>query len=483
MDDSSCKIKGNPDFYGRGIRLGIYLQWISSWMSLLVDPQSAQSVFDTNSIFVFAIATATIVANFSPDLTITPIEPIDTFIMLQFMLGFLITTLSTIGIRLNFLRLGGVEEVTRSLKACSSETSTRIFHDRQKATAFKQLKKIASWPLNLLLLLKPYHLSLSGVLWRTAIASIIAWLNLWFWWFRLQIPSPSSDINCNSRFSFPFPNPETNATFCRINLWFWFRLQTSSQSSDNSCDHRFSFPFANPVAFGRIFSIILAAFVFLPALLVLYFTIHLFYTAFKVVGREIFEFTRPKSNARRKTDVKEIFNELLGRKKSPLSRISQHLHGILASMPSSLGLMDFIGQLSTSDNQNKKVHLTDIFKLIVSLEKAKLKRTAVDGKLKMSWQRLLPYSLWNIYIIISIVWFIRCIELTIVNNSIEGVDSIQETDPGQLIPFIIGFVNMVQVLKKVVLVGLAEIYPDWSNVNLVVPESSGSPLGITTDRV
>lgn len=70
---------------------------------------------------------------------------------------------------------------------------------------------------------------------------------------------------------------------------------------------------------------------------------------------------------------------------------------------------------------------------------------------------MLPYSLWNIYIIISIVWFIRCIELTIINNHIEGVDSIQETDPGQLIPFIIGFVNMVQVLKKVVLVGLAKV--------------------------
>lgn len=342
MADSNCKIKGDSDFYGRGIRIGIYLQWISSWMSLLVDPQSAQSVFDTNSIFVFAITTATILANFSP----TPsIKPIETFIMLQFMLGFLITTLSTIGIRLNFLRLGGVEEVTGSLKACSSENSTRIFHDRQKATAFTQLKKIASWPLNFLLLLKPYHLSLSGVLWRTAIASIIAWLNLWFWWFRLQTPSQSSDKSCDHPFFFPFSNPEAN------------------------------------VSFGRIFSIILAAFVFLPALLVLYFTIHLLYTAFKVVGREILEFTRPKSNT--KTDVKEIFNQLLGRKKSPLSRISQHLHGILASMPSSLGLMDFIGQLSTSDNQNKKVHLTDIFKLIVSLENAKLKRTAVGGKLKM----------------------------------------------------------------------------------------------------
>lgn len=163
-------------------------------------------------------------------------------------------------------------------------------------------------------------------------------------------------------------------------------MKTPSQSSDNSCDHRFSFPFSNPeanVSFGRIFSIILAVFVFLPALLVLYFTIHLLYTTIKVVGRETLEFTRPKSNARRKTDVKEIFNELLGRKKSPLSRISQHVHEILASMPSSLGLMDFIGQLSTSDNQNKKVHLTDIFKLIVSLEKAKLKRTAVGGKLEM----------------------------------------------------------------------------------------------------
>ena len=62
---------------------------------------------------------------------------------------------------------------------------------------------------------------------------------------------------------------------------------------------------------------------------------------------------------------------------------------------------------------------------------------------------------WNIYTVVTIVWFILSIELTIRWNNIQGVNSVDST--GQLIPLIIGCVSASQVLKKVVLLALAKV--------------------------
>ncbi len=92
---STCEpLQGNADFYGLGIRIGIYLQWSSSWLSLLLDPESAQGVLDATSIFVFAVAIATMIA------AAHDAPAIEMYIMLQILLGFHITTLSSFGIRI-----------------------------------------------------------------------------------------------------------------------------------------------------------------------------------------------------------------------------------------------------------------------------------------------------------------------------------------------------------------------------------------------
>ncbi|KAK1767226.1 hypothetical protein QBC33DRAFT_515387 [Phialemonium atrogriseum] len=92
---STCKsLEGNSDFYGLGIRIGIYLQWGSAWLSLLLDPESAQGVLDANSVSLFAVAIATVIAA-SRDA-----PAIEMYIMLQILLGFPVTTLSSFGFRL-----------------------------------------------------------------------------------------------------------------------------------------------------------------------------------------------------------------------------------------------------------------------------------------------------------------------------------------------------------------------------------------------
>lgn len=92
--DACPEFIGNSDFYGLGIRIGVYLQWISAWITLLLDPESAQATFDANSTFVFAIAIATVIA------AQQGADAIEMHLMLQFMLGFFVTTLSTVGVRL-----------------------------------------------------------------------------------------------------------------------------------------------------------------------------------------------------------------------------------------------------------------------------------------------------------------------------------------------------------------------------------------------
>ena len=92
---SRCEpLEGNADFYGLGIRIGVYLQWASTWLSLLLDPESSQAVLDANSVFFLAAAIATVIA------ATRDAPAIEIYIMLQILLGFPFTTLSTFGLRL-----------------------------------------------------------------------------------------------------------------------------------------------------------------------------------------------------------------------------------------------------------------------------------------------------------------------------------------------------------------------------------------------
>lgn len=62
MDKDGCSIDGNGDLYGLGVRIGVYCQWVSSWIRMLVDEESIEDVHGVNAIFVFAVIIATILA-------------------------------------------------------------------------------------------------------------------------------------------------------------------------------------------------------------------------------------------------------------------------------------------------------------------------------------------------------------------------------------------------------------------------------------
>src|SRR6266700_2219576 len=89
---------GNSDFYGLGIRLGVYLQLVSAWISNSLNPRTAGDNHNANSIFVFAIVVAIIHA-----VNTSAIRPIEAWIMIQTCFAFYFTTLSLFGLRLQFL--------------------------------------------------------------------------------------------------------------------------------------------------------------------------------------------------------------------------------------------------------------------------------------------------------------------------------------------------------------------------------------------
>lgn len=57
-----CVIDGNSDLYGLGIRLGVYLQWITSLIANHHSHESIRSNLETNTLFLGAIFVAAIVA-------------------------------------------------------------------------------------------------------------------------------------------------------------------------------------------------------------------------------------------------------------------------------------------------------------------------------------------------------------------------------------------------------------------------------------
>ncbi|CAH0050646.1 unnamed protein product [Clonostachys solani] len=94
MSDTECEpLEGNADFYGLGIRIGFYLQWITTYLNFLFKLEPACMLYTTNSVFVFALAIALVVAYVEGS------PPIEIHLMLHISLGFFMTSLSTMRIR------------------------------------------------------------------------------------------------------------------------------------------------------------------------------------------------------------------------------------------------------------------------------------------------------------------------------------------------------------------------------------------------
>lgn len=90
-----CGIDGNADFYGLGIRVGIYLQWISSLLANRYVPEAIRNLLITNTIFLLAVAIAAAQATATRDL-----RKAESLALQHLCFGFLFTVLTVWGFRI-----------------------------------------------------------------------------------------------------------------------------------------------------------------------------------------------------------------------------------------------------------------------------------------------------------------------------------------------------------------------------------------------
>ena len=59
-DTFKCQTERAPDYYGLGVRLGIYFAWGTSYLANTMVPSEINSALDTNMIFLLTILIAMI---------------------------------------------------------------------------------------------------------------------------------------------------------------------------------------------------------------------------------------------------------------------------------------------------------------------------------------------------------------------------------------------------------------------------------------
>lgn len=89
-----CGITGNTDFYGLGIRVGIYLQWLTSLLANRYLHEEIRPNLETNTIFLLAVFIATAIASAQQTA-----KPPESLVLLYLCFGFVFSILSIWGNR------------------------------------------------------------------------------------------------------------------------------------------------------------------------------------------------------------------------------------------------------------------------------------------------------------------------------------------------------------------------------------------------
>ena len=68
-ESDTCGFEGNSDFYGLGIRLGVYLQWLSSLVAAIWVPSLSDFTAAANMVFCLALFIAMLAVTFHSQCT------------------------------------------------------------------------------------------------------------------------------------------------------------------------------------------------------------------------------------------------------------------------------------------------------------------------------------------------------------------------------------------------------------------------------
>jgi hypothetical protein len=93
-DPLKCQTERAPDYYGLGVRLGIYFQWWSQYIANNWLPSEISGTLDANSVFLFAILVAMVKCSM-----VNMLEQIDGLILMHLSGGFIFGIFSLWGYR------------------------------------------------------------------------------------------------------------------------------------------------------------------------------------------------------------------------------------------------------------------------------------------------------------------------------------------------------------------------------------------------
>lgn len=102
--DPTCTFAGNSDIYGLGIRIGVYLQWVSGFLANNFHAEAVQDMLATNTIFLLALFTALAIITQKKS-----VQAIEVVIILQLCIGLLISVSTTWGLRVRARLTSGKE--------------------------------------------------------------------------------------------------------------------------------------------------------------------------------------------------------------------------------------------------------------------------------------------------------------------------------------------------------------------------------------
>ena len=112
MRDTCNDFASNPELYGLRIRFGIYLQWISSFLTNVLLPDGVSDSLDTNSSCLFAVFIA------------KGFHPVEALMMLQSCFGYLLFVLSVGGLQSMLVHNASAETLLSKLQHISDLTDT-----------------------------------------------------------------------------------------------------------------------------------------------------------------------------------------------------------------------------------------------------------------------------------------------------------------------------------------------------------------------
>lgn len=103
-----CTTATSNDYYGFGVRLGVYFSWLGSYFANLLLPSEIAGSLDTNAIFLLAL-----IASLFTGTHMRIIQQIDALIIMQLSCGFLFSCFSVWGYRTSYYQKEGPAAIKR----------------------------------------------------------------------------------------------------------------------------------------------------------------------------------------------------------------------------------------------------------------------------------------------------------------------------------------------------------------------------------